>query len=339
MHSIPDWARAHGPTLIAARIRSVPADFIVTENLSIDFSDDGEHDFLWVEKTGANTQWVAERLAEHAGVPARDAGYSGMKDRHAVTRQWFSVRRPGADGTCWDDFAAEGVRILEQRRHLRKLKRGAHRTNAFRIALRAEYIVEMQDSIADRLSNISAGGVPNYFGEQRFGRNGANLDLCRSLFAGRRLSRNKRGIALSTARSLIFNDILDARIKTATWNTVLPGELANLNGSGSVFVVDEVDAEIERRCAEMDIHPTGTLWGDTAPLGTQIVADIESEVAATHAELCKGLVSARVDASSRPLRLPVQDLKWEIDDDVLWLEFRLGRGGYATAVLREIATW
>lgn len=339
MHSIPDWSRALGPTLIAARIRSVPTDFLVTEDLPVDFTDDGEHDLLWIKKTGANTQWVAERLAEHAGVSARDAGYSGMKDRHAVTRQWFSVRRPGAAGTDWKGFAADGVEILEQRRHRRKLKRGAHKANAFRIALRAEHVADLHAGIADRIARIRAIGVPNYFGEQRFGRGGANLDLCRSLFAGRRMSRNKRSIALSTARSLMFNDILNLRVQAETWNKMLPGELANLDGSGSVFAVLDVDAEIERRCAEMDIHPTGSLWGQGAPTGTQAVADIENKVAATHADLCAGLEGARVDASSRPLRLRVQDLDWQIEDDALWLEFRLGRGSYATAVLREVATW
>lgn len=339
MHNIPDWARACGSTLFTASIRSVPADFVVVENLQIEFSDDGEHDWLLIEKTGANTQWVAERLADHARVSARDAGYSGMKDRHAITRQWFSVRRPGAAGPHWNAFEAIGVTILEQHRHRRKLRRGTHKSNSFRIALRADGVGDPESGIVARLSQIRVNGVPNYFGEQRFGRGGSNLDLCRSLFSGRRLSRNKRSLALSTARSMVFNDIVDARVRSGTWNTILPGEIANLDGSGSVFVVAEVDAEIERRCAEMDIHPTATLWGDGAPPGAGAVADIENQVAAAHPDLCAGLINARVEASSRPLRLPVQDLQWAIEADTVWLEFSLGRGGYATAVLREIATW
>ena len=338
MQNLPDWARASGPTLFAARIRSTATDFVVSEVLSIDFSNEGEHDLLHIEKSGANTQWVADRLAEHAGVPARDVGFAGLKDRHALTRQWFSVRRPAATGTRWDNFNAEGVCILEQQRHRRKLRRGAHKGNAFRIALRCDDIQSLRPRIAERLSIIAAAGVPNYFGEQRFGRGGANLDLCRSLIAGKRLSRAKRSIALSAARSLVFNDILALRVQNGSWNAIRPGELANLDGSGSVFAVDEITAELERRCGELDIHPSGTLWGRGAPLGAGTVAALESSVAAAHPQLCNGLVGAGVKASSRPLRLRVRDLHWHIEADALWLEFTLGRGGYATAVIREIAT-
>ena len=106
--SLPDWGRALGPVLFAATIRSRPADFIVVEGLDIDLSDDGEHDFLWIEKTSANTQWVAERLAKHAKVAIKDVGFAGLKDRHAITRQWFSIRRPDREGTDWGAFSAEG---------------------------------------------------------------------------------------------------------------------------------------------------------------------------------------------------------------------------------------
>ncbi|MDH3533755.1 MAG: tRNA pseudouridine(13) synthase TruD [Gammaproteobacteria bacterium] len=337
MQNLPDWARASGATLFAARSRSTAADFVVNEDLSIDFSNDGEHDLLHVEKSGANTQWVAERLAEHAGVPARDVGFAGLKDRHALTRQWFSVRRPAANGTDWATFDAAGVRILEQRRHRRKLRRGAHKGNAFRIALRGDDIESQRQMIAARLSSIAVAGVPNYFGEQRFGRGGANLELCRALFAGKRLSRARRSIALSAARSFIFNEILALRVQTGSWNAVQPGELANLDGSGSVFAVAEVTAEFDRRCDELDIHPSGTLWGNGAPLGGSTVAALESGVAAVHPEFCDGLVRAGVKASSRALRLRVYDLQWHIQAGALWLEFVLGRGGYATAVIREIA--
>jgi len=337
LQRLPNWARALGPTLYAACIRESPADFVVTEILTIDFKDDGEHDWLWVEKTGANTQWVAGRLAAHAGVPVRDVGFAGLKDRHAITRQWFSIRRPAARGTDWEVFSADGVRILEQHRHRRKLQRGTHDGNAFRIALRGGKVEARRDSIAARLAAIDTGGVPNYFGAQRFGRDAANIEFSRALFAGRRVSRAQRSIALSAARALIFNDIVDARVRAATWNAIQPGELANLDGSGSVFAVDDVNAEIARRCAELDIHPSGTLWGDGAPCTTQTVATLETAVASAHEDLCDGLVRAGVKAATRPLRMRVHELSWDIDDDTLWLEFRLGRGSYATAVLREVA--
>lgn len=337
MSKLPDWAHALGPMPCAGHIRSTPEDFVVTEQLDIDFSDDGEHDWLWVTKTGANTQWVAEQLAKHAGIAPRDVGYSGLKDRHALARQWFSVRRPSAGGTDWRAFTAAGVRVVEQRLHRRKLKRGAHRGNTFRIAVRADEMASHRDAIGQRMTQIGARGVPNYFGEQRFGRNGANIELGQSLFQGRRLSRNKRSIAISAVRSFLFNEILDARVKGRTWDKVLPGELANLDGSGSVFAVDEVTTEIEERCAAFDIHPTATLWGRGAPLAGADVAQLEAIVTAPHHDLCDGLVKAGVDASTRPLRVRVVDLEWDIEDDALWLTFRLPNGAYATSVLREIA--
>lgn len=310
MSILPDWARALGPTLFAARIRTTAEDFIVTEQLEIEFSNDGEHDWLHVEKTGANTHWVSEQLANHAGIKPRDVGYAGLKDRHAVTRQWFSVRRPSVEGTDWQSFEAEGVSILEQHVHRRKLRRGAHRGNRFRIALRADDIAVHDDEIGERLSHIEVRGVPNYFGEQRFGRGGANIELGHAVVAGRRVSRHKRSIGISALRSLEFNNGLDARVREGTWDRLVPGDVANLDGTRSVFTVDDVTPELEQRCVDMDIHPGGCL---------------------------PGIDEIGVEAATRPLRMRVSDLKWLIEDDALWLEFSLGRGSYATVVLREIA--
>lgn len=310
MSNLPDWARALGAPLFAGRIRAKPEDFVVTEELDIDLSGDGEHDWLWIEKIGANTHWVAEQLAKHAGISPRDVGYAGLKDRHAVTRQWFSVRRP-AGGNDWQEFNAPAVRILEQQRHGRKLKRGAHRGNQFRIAIRADGITELSTAIGDRVATISEQGVPNYFGEQRFGRDGSNIALGQAVVEGRRVPRHKRSIGLSALRSFQFNEELDGRVNDRTWNTVMPGDVANLDGTGSIFDVEEVTPDLERRCAELDIHPCGLL-----------------------PEVSK----ARVAASRRPLRMRVPDFDWKIEDDALWLEFRLGRGSYATVVLREVVS-
>jgi tRNA pseudouridine13 synthase len=335
MSVVPLWVHANGEGLFDATIRSIPSDFVVTEKCEIEFSGEGEHDFLWVEKTGTNTHWVAECLAKHGNVPLRDVGYAGLKDRHAITRQWFSVRRLGS--VDWKEFSEDGVEILQQQRHRRKLRRGAHSGNAFRIALRSDNLAAAASAINERLTVIARNGVPNYFGEHRIGRGGSNIELCKSMFAGRRLSRAKRGIALSAARSLIFNTILEQRVVQDSWNRILAGELANLDGSGSVFVVDAVDDELIRRCDEQDIHPSGSLWGDGSPRCTGEVAELETSAADHFAEIVAGLIAARMEPASRALRLRVTELSWKIDRDVLWLEFELAKGGYATAVLREIA--
>jgi len=332
---LPDWTRAFGEPLCTVVIRREPSDFLVTENLAFEFTDSGDHDYLWVQKTGANTMWVARQLAGHASVRAADVGYAGLKDRHAITRQWFSVPRSPGDAD-WQSFSADGVEILETRRHQRKLRRGAHRGNSFRIALRSPELVPVSEKVEQRLHHIERHGVPNYFGPQRFGNNASNLDLARSLFAGKRLRRDKRSIAISAARSFLFNEILSRRVNDGTWDRILPGELANLDGSGSVFEVAETDAEIEQRCVEMDIHPTASLWGLRSRISPTAISALEHDATEAHRSLALGLEQLGAKSSQRALRLRVADLSWQFDDDALWLEFTLPRGAFATSVIREI---
>jgi tRNA pseudouridine13 synthase len=292
--------------------------------LGFDFSGAGEHDYLLIEKTGANTEWVSRQLAKHADVPARDIGYAGLKDRHAVTRQWFSVPRPKA--TDWTHLKADGVRVLDVQRHNRKLRRGAHKKNRFRIVMRGA--IPDAGPLTERLNIVSASGVPNYFGEQRFGRGGANISLADVWSTGKRLPRHKRSIAISTARSYLFNQMLDARVREKSWNHLVPGDVANLDGSGSVFTVDEVSKDLVRRCDELDIHPTGPLWGK---------GSLESRLPSGHEAWLQALTSARVKPAHRSLRLRVLDFEWSLHEDLLVLEFALLRGAFATSVLREIA--
>lgn len=305
--------------MFSARLKSVPQDFCVTEELGWECSGDGEHDYLWIEKTSANTAWVAKGLAEFAGVPAKDVGYAGMKDRHAVTRQWFSV--PRWHSPDWERLDIEGLQLLDVQRHLRKLRRGAHRTNRFRIVLRVEGELDPV-ALNERLEKIRKGGVPNYFGEQRFGRDGDNLRLANNWSDGRRLPRHKRGIAISTVRSFVFNQALARRVNEANWNRFVAGDLANLDGSGSVFEVSEIDDELRHRCDVMDLHPAVVLAGEGSGV----------EPARWQAALDR----SRVEAGVRSLRLPVHELENEVASEGLILSFTLGRGSFATSVLREI---
>ena len=318
---LPDWARAHGLPLFTARIRAVPEDFQVTEELGWEFSGDGEHDYLWIEKTGANTEWLARQLARHAGTPAKDIGYAGLKDRHAVTRQWFSVPRWNAPD--WESLEVDGVVVLDVQRHHKKLRRGAHKANAFQIVLRGENPEAYTEALEERLALISEQGVPNYFGEQRFGRAASNLRLADEWATGKRMPRHSRSLAISTVRSFLFNEYLDARVGDGTWNTIIVGDKANLDGSGSVFDVEEVDDDIVRRCREMDIHPAGELVGESS-VGTK-----ETWLRALH--------KARVTPGSRSLRLKVINPDVAVSNETVRLSFSLGRGSFATSVLREIA--
>ncbi|HEX5787617.1 MAG TPA: tRNA pseudouridine(13) synthase TruD [Woeseiaceae bacterium] len=337
--ALPDWPRAHGAPLADVQLRAAPEDFRVTEELGFAASGEGEHDLLHVRKTNANTEWVARQLARHAGVAVRDVGYSGLKDRLAVATQYFSVRRPTGAGTDWGDFEAEGVHLLEVARHHRKLRRGSHAANRFRIVARCRDAAAIAGPVAARWSTLAATGVPNYFGPQRFGHDGTTVRLALDLFAGRRLRREDRSLALSAARSLLFNRILAERVASGSWNRLLPGERVNLDGSGSVFTADALTAELEDRCARLDLHPTGSLWGEGAPLGHGAVAALEKTAVATDATLATGLGRLRVAAGHRPLRVRLDDAKLGLVDDALVFEFRLPPGAFATSVLREIVSF
>lgn len=333
------WERVYGSPVVAAEIRRTPSDFQVVEELGFEPSANGEHDFLCIEKVDANTEWLARQLARHAKLASRDVGYCGLKDRHAITRQWFSVRRPNRDGTDWQKLNIDGVRILDIRRNARKLRRGAHRSNFFRIAMRGDGIGTSAEALRERIAIIANDGIPNYFGEQRFGHNGGNLSLAKALFAGKRLRRDKRGFALSAARAFLFNKILERRIVDGSWNQLLAGELANLDGTASVFAVEDPSPELASRCRELDVHPTATLWGDAAPLAKMQAAAVEVAAIDEFGWLTAGLEDAQLEPASRALRLRVHDIDIQASDDLVWIEFRLSKGAYATAVLRELVAY
>ncbi|EAQ98070.1 tRNA pseudouridine(13) synthase TruD [Congregibacter litoralis] len=317
--TLPDWPRAHGSPLFSAQLRSIPQDFEVTEHLGWEFSDDGEHDYLWIEKIGVNTEWVARQLALYAEVPAKDVGYAGLKDRHAVTRQWFSV--PRWNTPTWESLDIPGARLIDCQRHRRKLRRGAHRGNNFRIVLRLTTTID-RDAVERRLATIRDSGVPNYFGEQRFGHKVGNLQLANDWARGKRLPRHKRSLAISTVRSFVFNEVLAARVEAGTWNHLVAGDQAKLDGTESVFEVSEIDEDLRHRCDTMDVHPAGRLPGEGS--------NIEPELWQT------ALTKRRVEEGTRSLRLPIRDLRQEFNEDSLILSFTLDRGAFATAVIREV---
>lgn len=334
-------AHARGkPPEAQAVIRSEPADFFVDEDCDIALAGSGEHLWCHVEKINLTTQDAVQALSRATGVHPRQIGFAGMKDRAAVTRQWISLAWPIASPLPALD-AIEGVTLLDARRHERKLKRGAHRRNRFVLRLRA--LRGDRDVIEQDLARIRDIGVPNYFGAQRFGRDGRNLALSRALFAGKRLSRNRCGFALSAARSLLFNAVLDARVRDHTWNQLVEGEAVMLDGSHSLFALEGTQqsaTELAQRLAAFDIHPSGPLPGrDGDPIVSSRALELESGVLEAFSELVSGLEQAGVDAARRALRLPVTDLAWQFEgDDQLRLSFSLPKGAFATSMLRELAT-
>lgn len=330
---------AHGQPLGSARLRSVPEDFFVDENLGFAPSGQGEHLFLRIRKRGRTTDQVAGFLAKALGVPRRAVSYAGMKDKWAVTQQWFSVHLPGQEIVVPLGEFGPGIEVLEAIRHDKKLRRGTLRGNRFRLRLRA--IDAPAATISARLARISRYGVPNYFGEQRFGRRGDNVEQARALLAGRQRPRNRslRGILLSAARSHLFNQVLARRVQEGLWDQALEGDLLMLDGRKSLFPAPVIDAALRQRLAVQDIHPTGPLSGRDGPVAMAAAAELEQQVLAAEAELVAGLASAGLEGARRALRLRVANLSWRFPaPGELELGFELPAGAYATSVVREIFT-
>lgn len=322
--------------MLEAVIRSAPEDFFVEEIDGFPASGSGEHLLLTVEKRGLNTAFAARRIARWAGVAESAVGYAGLKDRHAVTRQRFSVHLPGREAPPVDGLEGDGLRVLAQARHARKLPRGALAGNRFALVLRQ--VRGDRGAIEERLRRIAAGGVPNWFGEQRFGRDGGNVEAALAMFAGRRVRRDQRGHLLSAARSLLFNRVLAARVGDGSWNRGLEGEAWILDGSRSVFGPEPWSEALARRLAQFDIHPSAPLWGSGAPRSEGEALALETAALGDPQSLAlrRGLEVAGLRQERRATRLRPSAMDWQwLQPDALRLRFALAPGAYATAVLAE----
>ncbi len=338
---IATWSRAWGEPVGCALVRSVPEDFLVREELGFELSGEGEHVFLYLQKRNLNSLELLARLAALSGVPERDIGLSGLKDRNAVTRQWFSIGMAGRREPDWQALEADGdVQLLTSGRHSRKLRRGVHRANRFSLVLRS--VSGERSALEGRLQQVAEQGVPNYFGEQRFGRNGATLEQARRWAKGgaRKLTRSKRGLYLSALRSFLFNTMLAERVDSGTWNRICHGDVCMLHGSRSLFTCELVDDEIRQRASCGDIHPGLPLWGSGVSSASPDRALQQRETLAGQRAVCDFLEHQGLELAWRPARLMADDFCWQFcDDDVLQLDFALGAGAYATALLAEIVQY
>ena len=312
-----DYAYAYGRPEQSAIFRQSAEDFYVDENLCVDFADQGEHFWLHIEKCDENTDWVAKKLANYFSIRTMDVGYSGKKDRRAVTRQWFSLYLPGREHQLdWQqfiEFSQLNARLLSCHSHTQKLRLGAHVSNHFRIRLRD---VVKTESLTERLERIADRGVPNYFGEQRFGREAGNLRKAETWARDPRSIRDRRlrSLIISAARSQLFNRVLSHRVGLGQqWREALVGD---------------IDSHIA----------TGPLWGRGRSLVAEDCAQLEHTVLAEYGDWCAALEHAGLSQERRPLCLQPRSLSWNFADTVLELSFELGPGEFATSVLRELVT-
>ena len=328
---------AFGPPLLAANIRTTPEDFFVEEIPSFEPTGEGEHFLLTLEKRGLNTAAVAKQLAGWAGLPEMAIGYAGMKDRHAVTRQRFSVHLPRRVAPDVATLESGQLHVIEHAWHNRKLPRGALAGNRFVLVLRE--VQGEREAIDARLAQIAARGLPNWFGDQRFGREGGNVAAALSMFEGRRVRRDQRSILLSAARSALFNQVLAARVQDGSWDAALEGEVWVLSGSRSVFGPEPWSEVLVERLAAFDIHPSGPLWGagELRSAGDCAARELSALSDTQAIALRAGLEKAELKQERRALRLLAEDLQWEwLDDATLRLDFSLPPGSYATALLQEL---
>lgn len=315
---LPSWPNAYPETGAHGWLKLENADFRVDEIPQEIPAGEGEHVWLHIEKDGANTAWIAGRLAEFAGVRDMDVGYAGMKDRNAITRQWFSLYLPRVQEPDFSSLNNEEMTVLSQTRHARKLRRGDLLGNRFTLVVRK---VEGDRALLEaNLEAIKEHGVPNYFGEQRFGYGGGNIESGRAMLAGdlRVRNRNKKSIYLSAVRSLVFNDVLAERIRLGLWGKTLAGDL--LDDTGAV---------------------TGPLWGRGRLTSSEEALALETSIAQQHADLCDGMEHAGLNQERRALSAKPDGMRWEWHDNDdgtvdLTLTFSLAAGYYATSLIREL---
>ena len=333
-----EWGWAQGKPSCQADIRTVPEDFVVDEVLGFEPDGEGNHACLHIRKRNTNTEWLARQLADMAGVPLSEVGYAGLKDRHAVTTQYFTVNLSGKTEPDWLQLNSNEITILDVDRHRRKLRRGRLQENRFQITLRA--LSGGCEDIDARLQLIAEMGVPNYFGEQRFGHRGANLEKVQAMFRGdwREPDRHKRSLYLSAARSWLFNRVLSERVRQGNWNRALPGESLITNGTTSAFSVRILSSEIEHKVVRGELHPSGPLWGRGKPTSLADALTLEMAVLANEELLRNGLEKAGMDQERRSLRVKPGRLQWNYHETgVVQVQFSLPPGSYATSVLRELA--
>ena len=291
----------HRPTGV---LRERLEDFQVFEMLDCDFTDEGEHLYLEIEKSNLNTRDVQDILSRHYRVPRIDVSYSGLKDKRAIAQQWFSVRLPKTSETP----SHPSIKILDERRHSHKLRIGSHHGNEFKIVIR-----QLSDHDPEAIDGIVRNSVPNYFGPQRFGRDLKNLNraLDWSERPRSRIGRTSRYRHVTTLRSFLFNEVLATRVMSGTWNRTICGDVL------------------------IDGSPSGPLWGRGQLPTTDVAEEIENSLRSKHHQVCEALEWVGLSQQRRSLGVQPSNAQVEATNETLTLRFTLPRGCFATAVVNE----
>ena len=290
------------------QIRVEPADFIVQEDLGYEPEGEGEHHYLYIRKTGENTDWVARQLANFAQVSPRDVAYAGKKDRHAVTEQWFSVHLPGKGKLLnWSMFGGDTIQVLKQDRHRRKIKLGNLRGNRFKLRIRS---VTDDADFAQR-TELILQGVPNYFGEQRFGQQGNNLVSGLAMLSGELEERQrvKRGLYISAVRSQLFNKLLAARLRGDLWDNLLDGDVLIEPYTQRCQLWDSDNEAQQQTFAQREQVLSAPLWGRGELYSQSSAREFEQQQMSVYSDVCQQLEGLGLRQERRAALLVPQGLE------------------------------
>ncbi len=319
------------------QIRTCDDDFEVEEVPSYEPSGTGDHLYLWVEKRGMAPEYFSRQIAQRLGISPGAIGTAGLKDRHALTRQWVSVPKECEPNVGKID--GEGVRVLKTGRHTNKLKPGHLRGNRFRILIRQADTAKT-DAVAATLDRIRSLGLPNFYGPQRFGRDGSTVDLglkCLAGKASRRIRPFLFRFALSAVQSLLFNDYLSRRLRDGLYRMVLDGDVMTKWPAGGMFVTTDPPAE-QIRFDAREIVTAGPMFGKKTFPAAGVAAEREAAVLRDNGMSIEsfGGFGKLVLGTRRHNMVYLDDLSAAWEPDGLRLGFTLPAGSYATVLLREI---
>ena len=327
--------KGHGEPVFEGTYRVKASDFLVMEDLGFEPEGSGPHIWALIRKVGISTEEACLRLGRATKTSRKDLGYAGKKDTHAISIQWVSL----PDSARIDVGPIDScLKVLRLTRNQRKLKIGQLAGNHFQVRLHGAVI----GNISERLKAIGSVGVPNYFGLQRFGRSGSNLEKARRLArrdpSGSRRLHPRDGMAASAARSAGFNAVVTERLNENRWLDIAVGDAVSLAGRGSYFLVSEADiSSIQSRIMTGELDPTGPMAGRISKTSSEQTT-FETATLQTDPELFDWMTGIFREEDRRAVRVLPKQLEAEVAENTLDLSFWLPKGSFATAVLNELGT-
>lgn len=335
---LQDLSYLNGKPTVTGIYKQYNQDFIVKEDLGYELTNEGEHVFVEIRKEDCNTLFVAEQLAKFANISTKLVGYAGLKDRNAITTQLFGLHIPGKLTPDFSQFKLAGCEVLSVTRHNKKLRIGGLKGNFFSLRLRD---ISDASALEARLQLIQHSGVPNYFGEQRFGRDEHNLTQA-MLWANGEINikdRKKRSFYLSAARSAIFNDIVSQRIAKGIFNTVLNGDVLQLAERRSWFVAEAKELDVlQSRMNLGELNITAPMVGDNQLNTMEDALLFETSCINHHWSSFLNLFKKeRIETARRAIILRPKNLTWQWQDQAtILINFWLPAGCFGTSIIREL---